>query len=183
MSVVQVNNRMKAIVTNIISSSGLIVKAITYFEPETDGTNTWYPTIVTKMSSDIFPIKEMQEKKNFSGTLEIVTSAGIYLSRTNVKNNIIVNLDSSPNLALKNKTELNSYNGKVMYVPSGVTDCIRAATSCWNEEVSNMGLIAYASYCATFPLSATLILADCMLHSKACLGINKPAEVINEVNN
>ena len=181
MPIFNANTRMKAIVTNIYSSSGVLVKAVTYFEPESNGTNTWYPTIVTKMTSDLIPITEMQEKKNFSGILEILSSKGVPLSKTIVKNNLIIDLDSNFPLQLNVNTETISSNGKLMYVSGGTKECLGAMNRCWADQVRNMGLIAYAGYCATFPTSAVLILADCMLHEKACLGINKPSAVADEL--
>lgn len=179
MPVFQVNKKMMAIVTNIISSSGLVVKAITYFEPETDGSNTWYPTIVTKMSADILPIKEMQENKNFTGTMEFLSSTGNSLNRTHVKNNLIVDANYSSVLSLKDKTIKNSISGEIMYEAEGEgSKCMRAVISCWHSEVLDMGLVEYVGYCAGFPNSALQILADCMIHEKACLGILKMADVL-----
>jgi len=43
--ILDVKDKVKAIVTNIITDSDEVLRAITYFEPE-KGFNTWYPTFI-----------------------------------------------------------------------------------------------------------------------------------------
>ncbi|MFZ4614296.1 MAG: hypothetical protein ACOYNH_11490 [Bacteroidia bacterium] len=175
--IIKANSKMNAIVTNIVTSSNLVIKAITYFQPVQNGSNIWYPSVVTKITSEIVPIKEMQEKRNFTGSFEILSSNGNFISKTRVKNNLIVDLNTSFVLNSRDKTLGSMGSGKLMLGYAGVSECMSAAVRCWNGVVSNMGLIEYTGYCASFPLSATLILADCIIHEKSCLGISKPADI------
>lgn len=170
-----VNSKMKTIVTNIISNSGEIVRAMTYFEPE-DGFNTWYPTLVISIKAEKDKdLKDMVEKKMLSASIEIKSTKDQIISSAELKNNIVVNevklTQTLSGLLSENKNSTS--NSKIASAAGGVGECLSAVRSCITEELKDMGWVAYAA-CLLNPTPCIgIIAADCLLHEKECIGVPK----------
>lgn len=179
MPIFDVNEKMKVIVTSIVSSSGEIVKAMTYFQPN-QKFNTWYPTIIVHVKAEEGKhLENMVENKIFSGTLEFTTSDNFRLNYTSIKDNNIIFEDK---FIYNLKGDLmrssgSKNNSKLMVADSsggGLVECLKAADVCATQEMKDMGVFALAACVATLPACVAVLYADCMLHEKACLGVDKP---------
>lgn len=175
------NDRLKVIVTNILSKSGEIVKAMTYFRPEAEF-NVWYPTLIIHLtSSNDGEIKEMINKGNFLGIFETRTANNEVLSVMQITNNKMVLLEGDNQLrqiglGLSNKQKQGSGISKIMLAEQGggLKECLKAADVCATNSVKDMGPISLALCVVELPICLAAIYADCFINEEACLGIKKP---------
>lgn len=170
---------MKTIVTNIISNTGEVIKAMTYFEPQ-KGFNTWYPTIIMHLTAESGKnIKSMMDEKVFSGKFEVTTSNNSRIKLIDIVKNESVYEDkfifiSDGNIGRSLGSQSSS---KIMYMEQaggGLKECLKAADICATNEMKNMGYFALALCIVEAYICVPVLYADCFLSEKACLGVDKP---------
>lgn len=167
------NDKMKAIVTNIISNSDEIVRAITHFQPAGDF-NTWYPTFVIHMKAEVGKdLTTMVKNKMFSGSIEMKLTNNTRMNMVLLKDNKNMNTFTNQQKNVSSELNRNISSSKIVMNLLGLTACLRAVNACVDQELEDMGWIAYASCFVTAPACIAIITADCLLHERECIGIPK----------
>jgi len=178
--IIDANKSMKAIITNIVAESDELVRAITYFEPA-KGFNIWYPTFVLHVkANDGNNFADMLKNNSFSGSFQLSVGEEVNVNLIKLQNNKIIEENIKPYSLRETSTNIGASNpGSKLALAApgggggGVTACAAAVNVCLGNEIHNMGWIAYGACVLSAPNCISVIIADCTLHEKDCLGLPK----------
>lgn len=175
--IVEVNTWIKALITYFESSSHEIISAISYNDVRLPDKFT---TILFSATSEVSPINVITENSQFQGEIKISTISNRLLAHFTSDGRDFTSVLNPQRQNTIDKIDLKSVSQNehlVANVESDLGDCLDAASACVTTTINDMGWFETAACMVSFPACYGVILGDCILHEKDCLGVPKPSEL------